>query len=324
LALVSYYRAPQSEFARGRPRWAWGSLLASALLVGSMLIADASSEFESDAEVVERSRSFYGVLTVYRMEDEIGPFYALDHGRIRHGIQYLDPVRRRQPSSYYHPEAGVGIALRHHPARRSGDSERLPFRIGVVGLGAGSLAIYGETGDTLRFYEINPEVIRMAEEQFTYLDDAQSEVTLVLGDARVEMERELAAGENQAFDVLVIDAFSSDAVPMHLMTREAFELYWEHLKPDGILVVQITNVYLDMGALVRGTARQLGYQSRWIQWQSRGLTGFESNTWILVTRNQKFLEDPIVKRRTTPWSRDPKPDLVWTDDYGALLQVLRD
>ena len=146
----------------------------------------------------------------------------------------------------------------------------------------------------------------------------------MLGDARMEMERELVAGDDQAFDVLVIDAFSSDAVPMHLMTREAFLLYWEHLKPDGILAVHITNVYLDLRALVRGTARQLGYEALGFEWNSRNLTGYESNTWILVTRNQKFLENPIVKRRTTPWPRDLKPDLVWTDDYGALLQVLRD
>jgi hypothetical protein len=324
LALVSYHRAPRSELAGGRPRWAWAGLVAASLGLGAVLVVDASSEFEHDAEVVERSRNFYGVLTVYRMEDEVGPFYALDHGRIRHGTQYLDPVRRRQPSSYYHPETGVGLAMRHHPARRGAASGSRSLRIGVVGLGAGSLAVYADEGDALRFYEINPEVIRMAQERFTYLEDTRSDVTLVLSDARVEMERELAEGENQNFDVLVVDAFSSDAVPMHLMTREGFELYWEHLKRDGVLVVQITNVYLDLAALVRGTARLLGYEALWVEWNPRGMTGFEPNAWILVTRNQNILENPIVKRRVTPWSRDPNPDIVWTDDYGALFQVLRD
>jgi predicted O-methyltransferase YrrM len=323
LALVSYHRSPTSELAGGRPRWAWVGLVVASLGLGAVLVVDASSEFELDAEVVERSRNFYGVLTVYRMEDEIGSFYALDHGRIRHGIQYLDPVRRRQPSSYYHPETGVGLAMRLHPSRRA-RSGRNSLRIGVVGLGAGSLAVYGDEGDALRFYEINPEVIRLARERFTYLEDTRSDVTLVLGDARAEMERELAEGENQNFDVLVIDAFSSDAVPMHLMTREGFELYWEHLKPDGILVIQVTNVYLDLTALVRGTARLLGYEALWVEWSPRGMAGYEPNTWILVTRNRDLLENPIVRRRVTPWSRDPKPDIVWTDDYGALFQVLRD
>jgi SAM-dependent methyltransferase len=298
---------------------------------GGVLAVDATREFEEDAEVVARARNFYGVLTVYRMQDATGAFYALDHGRIRHGIQYRDPDRRREPTSYYHPNTGVALALRHHPKRDSAGVRGRSLRIGVVGLGAGSLAVYGEPGDSLRFYEINPEVIRMAEAQFSYLLDCPAEVDLVEGDARLQLERELTAGQGQGFDVLVLDAFASDAIPMHLLTHQAFELYSGHLNPDGILVFHVTSVYVDLKALVRGTAKRLGYESLWIDWHPRQeagfadgtLAGFEHNTWILVTRNREFLRNADVQRHVTPWEEHSRADIVWTDDYGSLLQVLR-
>jgi spermidine synthase len=141
----------------------------------------------------------------------------------------------------------------------------------------------------------------------------------------------LAAGQAQGFDVLVLDAFASDAIPMHLLTRQAFELYSGHLNPDGILVFHVTSVYVDLKALVRGTAKRLGYESLWIDWHPRQeagsaddtLAGFEGNTWIVATRNGEFLRNADVRYRVTPWEEYPKADVVWTDDYGSLLQVLR-
>jgi hypothetical protein len=201
----------------------------------------------------------------------------------------------------------------------------------VVGLGAGSLAVYGEPGDSLRFYEINPEAIRMAQSEFSYLRDCRAEVELVDGDARIQLERELAAGQAQGFDVLILDAFASDAVPMHLLTRQAFELYLGHLNPEGILAFNVSNFYADLRGLIRGTAKRLGYESLWIDWHPRDEAGsadelfasFEWNTWILVSRNREFLRHAEVRRRVRPWKEHSKPDIVWTDDYGSLLQVLQ-
>jgi hypothetical protein len=324
LPLISLYRDESSPFSSGRPRWAWGLLVAATLGIAGILAVDATSEFEEDAVVVTRSRNFYGVLTVYEMKDETGVFYALDHGRIRHGIQYRAPDRRSSPTSYYHPEAGVGLALLQHPKRHAARLRERSLKIGVIGLGAGSLAIYGKRGDSVRFYEIDPEVIRLAETEFSYLQDSPAEVEVVDGDGRIQLEREWAAGEAQDFDVLVLDAFASDAVPMHLLTRQAFELYLNHLDSDGILVFNVTNVYVDLKALIRGTAKQLGYESLWVDWAPKEQpAGFEWNSWILVTRNREFLRDAVVLRRVQSWSKDKNEDLVWTDDYGSLIQVLR-
>jgi SAM-dependent methyltransferase len=329
--LLAYYRDSSSPFAAGRPRWAWATLLMAFLGVGGVLAVDATSEFEEDAEVVARARNFYGVLTVYEMKDETGTFYALDHGRIRHGLQYQDPGRRLKPTSYYHPNTGVGLALRHHPKRGSNGVPGHSLKIGVVGLGAGSLAVYGKSGDSVRFYEINPEAVRMAETEFSYLQDSPAEVDLVIGDARLQLERELAAGQVQGFDVLILDAFASDAVPMHLLTHQAFEIYSKHLNPGGILAFHVSNFYVDLRGLIHGTAKRLGYESLWIDWHPKDeaksatdlFASFEWNTWILLTHNREFLQNAEVRKRVTPWEKYSKADIVWNDDYASLLQVLR-
>jgi len=194
----------------------------------------------------------------------------------------------------------------------------------LVGLGAGSLAVYAEPGDTLRYYEINPDVVDFAYRYFTYCEDCKGDLQIALGDARIQMERELAEQEPQAFDVLAIDAFSSDAIPMHLLTQECFAIYFEHLKADGILAVHISNRYLDLEPVVRTLAKQAGYTPLLFDWRPDDdeQDRLYANTWVLVTRNGEFLASPVVQERSSAWPAFAERTLLWTDDYGSLIQVL--
>ena len=221
-------------------------------------------------------------------------------------------------TSYYGTGTGVSIAVDDHPRRESG-----PLHLGVVGLGTGTMAVYGQSGDRLRFYEINPEVQRVAYEHFSYCEDCPAELTIELGDARVQMERALRDSGSLEFDVLAIDAFSSDAIPMHLMTRECFALYWKHLKEDGILAVHISNRFLNLRPLTHNLAVEAGYTPILVEWDPPDDAQAEtSSTWVLVTRNAAFLERPDLKWKSSEWPEE-MPETVWTDDYGSLWQVLK-
>ncbi len=196
---------------------------------------------------VATARNFYGVLTV--VSDQLGgsPRLTEKHGRITHGFQFSGETKKRIPTSYYTPQSGIGLVLTNYPGRAAGK----PLRVGIIGLGVGTIAAYGIPGDHMRFYEINPEVIRLAysgpQRLFTFLSDSRAEVKVVPGDARISLEQELNRNEVQNFDVLVIDAFSGDAIPVHLLTEEAFQLYLRHLrKPNGILAFHISNDALDL------------------------------------------------------------------------------
>src|SRR5262249_55405144 len=172
----------------------------------------------------------------------------LNHGRITHGLQLMAPDRRREPTTYYGERTGVGLALERHPRRLAG----LPVRVGCVGLGVGTLAAYARPGDAFVFYEINPEVIALSQGEhptFTYLRAPPAETTIVQGDARLSLERE----PPRQFDVLVVDAFSSDAIPVHLLTREALTVYLRHLRaPDGVVALHVSNRYLDLKPVSQG------------------------------------------------------------------------
>jgi hypothetical protein len=188
-------------------------------------------------------RNFYGVLRVN--EVDIGEEFAtrfLYHGRITHGEQFLTPQLRSYPRAYYGPNSGISLAIRRHPQYFRGTNPEEGIRqqglhVGNIGLGVGTIAAYSRPGDTYRFYEINPDVNRIAREYFTHLKDAKGTLQVVIGDGRISLERELANNNRQLFDVLAVDAFSGDGIPIHLLTREAFALYWEHLRPGGILAV---------------------------------------------------------------------------------------
>ena len=197
------------------------------------------------------------------------------------------------------------------------------MRIGIIGLGAGTIACYAGKGDHVVFYDIQPEVISAAETYFTYLKDARergAEVETVLGDARIQLERELVGG-GRDYDILIVDAFSSDAIPKHLLTKECGEIYWKHLKEDGILAVHISNRYLDLLPVVRGLAKAAGKSWRYFVVAAQNEVQ-RTSVWVVVTSDEKFLNAKTTLDRAVLPAEDKQP-LVWTDDFSSLWHVLR-
>jgi hypothetical protein len=188
-------------------------------------------------------------------------------------------------------------------------------------LGAGTLAAHALADETITFYEINPEVERLATTQFTYLEDCPADKEIILGDARTQMLRELRDGHSQQFDILAVDAFSSDAIPMHLLTAEAFAIYRKHLRDDGILALHVSSHHVNLNPVVLGLANQLGWETVIIDSGEEPQFGEERAEWLLVTLNRKFLDLAEVQLALTPWPDDVKP-IVWTDDFASLWQVL--
>lgn len=321
LLLVVVFRDHCWPLYDGRPRWAWAILL---LAFAGLITGLATHAMQDSKSGLVRLRNFYGVLQVIRRPDEDNqglPYLLLRHGRINHGFQYLGDEQRGWATSYYGPQTGVGLAINHHPKRLSG-GQRGNLRIGVVGLGVGTLAAYGEPGDLVRFYEINPDVIRLSQEHFTYRQDSLAEVEVVLGDARVSLERELRKGRPGRFDVLVVDAFSSDAIPVHLLTRQCFEVYRKHLNEDGILAVHVSNRYLDLGPVVQRLADELAREAILVDTDDDDPWGVDAARWVLVTGNRLFLDDQAVHSAVEPWPEGEVLPAVWTDDFSNLFEVL--
>jgi uncharacterized membrane protein len=275
-------------------------------------------------ETLEVRRNFYGVLRVLKVtaaiDDQLVERLELEHGRITHGDQYLSPSLRTTPTTYYGHGSGAGLAIRHHPRRNLAPSSD-PFHLGVIGLGTGTLAAYGEKGELVRFYEINPLVPELAQRHFSYLRDCPAQVHIALGDARITLESELRERQPQGFDVLAIDAFSGDAIPVHLLTRECARLYAAHLRPGGVLAVHISNRYIDLRPVALGLAKAMGREAVLIESDSDPLTGADAAGWVLITDNRDFLDSPIVKASITPWGSDT-PAIEWTDDFSSVWTLL--
>jgi hypothetical protein len=190
--------------------------------------------------------------------------------------------------------------------------------VGAIGLGAGTLAAYGKTSDYFRFYEINPQVVTVARTSFSYLQDSPARIEVVLGDARLSLQSEAA----QQFDVLAVDAFSGDAIPVHLLTREAFALYMRHLKPEGVLAVHTSNTYLNLPPVVQLLAADAGCETRLVTNDDEHRKLIDSSDWVLVTRSRRFLDELDSSLMSEPISV-PADLRVWTDDFNNLFQILR-
>ncbi|HVU25403.1 MAG TPA: fused MFS/spermidine synthase [Opitutus sp.] len=284
------------------------------LVLGLRLFAQIR---EDSRTAVSTSRDFYGVLKVFdhHPEEPAQHYYTLVHGVTSHGLQFTEFPQCTWPTTYYGNTSGLGLALEALAGA--------PRRIGMVGLGTGTIAAYGHTGDTIRFYEIDPQVAHLARTRFTYLQRSVAHIDVVMGDARLSMERELAEHRPQAYDLLALDAFSSDAIPVHLLTVEAFAVYLRHLKPGGVIAVHTSNRYLKLRPVVENIARQLGLESVAIADNppERHWWVFRS-TWILVSRNHALLAQSDIQAAASP--PDPEPALgVWTDDHASLYDVLR-
>jgi SAM-dependent methyltransferase len=257
-------------------------------------------------------RNFYGAL---RVRDN-GPATQLDatrtltHGTINHGEQFLNRARRDQPTTYYGPNTGVGLTIRERGKSKA-------IRVGVIGLGTGTIAAYGRQGDYYRFYEINPLVLRLAHTEFSFLPDCKAKVEVAMGDARLSLERE--APEN--FDVLAVDAFSSDSIPVHLLTLEAMLLYFRHLRPDGVLAVHISNRYLDLEPVLAGETRATGKIARVVDTDDDDTQDVFGATWVLVTSPASgFRGEELTNSAEIETKRTVR---LWTDDYSNLFRILK-
>jgi len=258
-------------------------------------------------------RNFYGVVRTRDYASPV-PFRAMYHGGINHGGQLLDPALRGRPTSYFAPTSGYGRVFASLP--------EAPRRVGVIGLGAGALAAYSRAGDLFRFYEIDPQVAAVAVSEFTYLRDSPAQTDIVLGDGRLSLEREAP----QHYDVLAIDAFSGDSIPMHLITREAMAAYLRHLKPDGVIVFQATNRFVDIAPVVERLAALHGMSAVLVSdvaESDEGADYWVSDTdQIIVTRNAQLLAAPPIASVAQPLPA--RPDFrIWTDDFYNLLRILK-
>jgi SAM-dependent methyltransferase len=269
---------------------------------------------KSGGEVVYTSRNFYGVLTVYERELETPKdhYFLLRHGRITHGLQFVDPKQALWPTAYYGEESGIGLAMQALPTKGA--------RLGLVGLGVGTLTAYTQPEDVVRIYEINPEVERVAHTRFTYLNRCACRVDVIPGDARLSLERE----PSQQFDLLALDAFNSDSIPVHLLTREAFEVYDRHLKTNGVLALHISNHYLDLEPVVAALAQTFHFQSARIEYDEMpDQWWLYPSTWMLLTRDPNLLTSPeLAVFSSLPSTNSPAVPL-WTDDYASLFRILK-
>ncbi len=261
--------------------------------------------------VIVAKRNFYGVLRVQESGAKEERRRTLIHGNIMHGKQYLDRDLATRPTSYYATDSGIGRLIESMHPRKD------PIKVGVIGLGTGTIAAYGSKGDVYRFYDINPEVIEIAQRDFTYLSRSDATIELPLGDARLKLEREAPQG----FDVLAIDAFSSDAIPVHLITREAVEIYLKHMKPDGVIAFHVTNRYLDLVPVVEGIAQELGLHILWITDVGADPIA-NSSSWVLLAKDPDRLN--IARLTENSQAIVPRRDWrVWTDDFNNIVQVLK-
>jgi len=287
---------------RGKIRWAL--VLAVILALIGPLVREAAAVRH---EVRLMARNFYGTLTVKDAGTGASLARKLYHGNIIHGMELLGANYRRVPTTYYTPSNGVGIAIIE-------TRSTVPQRVGVIGLGAGTLAAYGRAGDTYRFYEVNPLVVTIAQEQFWFLRDSPAQTQIALGDARLSLERE----PPQGFDVLVVDAFSGDSIPLHLLTKEAFALYFRHLKPGGVVAVHVSNKFLDLAPVVEAAAGAFGRRAKVIDTEDDNAGVSYGAKWALVSDSRRFSSDG----RVAPARLESKSG-VWTDDFASVYRILR-
>ena len=294
-------------------RMAWWAMLASAVVVGATAWgAGKAIDYQvSDSRVM--MRNFYSVLKT-REHSEPVPFRSMVHGGIMHGGQLLDPGMQFTPSSYFGPNSGYGRMFASLPDA--------PRKVGVIGLGAGSIVAYARKGDTFRFYEINPQVVELAQREFTFMTDSPARIEVALGDGRLSLERETS----QQYDVLAMDAFSGDSIPLHLLTREAMAIYLRHLKPGGVLAFQATNRFIDIGPVVASLAAEHGLTAVLISDSAGSEEGADywisGTDQILVTSNLALLESEKI-RNAGKVITAPVGFRVWTDNFNNLLHVLK-
>lgn len=299
-------------------------MLNNVLLISALLFSAVRAFQFIQADVkgsILLERNFYGVLRVKLLDgnDPLQARYALIHGITVHGFQYLDVTKRDIPTAYFSETSGGGLAILNHPKYGS------QMKVGILGLGIGILATYGQPGDIYCFYEINPQVIDVAQGKdgyFSYLSDSKAKTEIILGDARLSLEQELSYDGSQNYDILVLDVFSSDSIPVHLLDREAFELYLNHLATDGILAIHISNRHLDLVPVAWTLADYFQLERVVIADAGNGGSSFPS-LWMLLARKPGLLTVDGIASRTKNMEDYTSSLRLWTDDYSNLIQILK-
>ncbi|MEI7845005.1 MAG: fused MFS/spermidine synthase [Chloroflexota bacterium] len=317
--LIMYLRIRQGP-AAGRAFWRRNRLSISiGGLVALGIVAVVFVILSRGILFVERN--FYGLV---RVDKAILPttgqaVYKMVHGITVHGVQFIDPALKNIPTAYFSQKSGVGLAILNHPQHGKG------MNVGVVGMGIGVLAAYSQPGDAYRLYEINPVAIRLAKGEggyFSFLQDSPAKIVVIPGDGRISLEQELQTTGSNQFDILILDAFSSDSVPVHLIDKESFEIYLNHLKSDGILAMNVTNNYLDLRPVAWQLAQFYGLKMVYITKPGDGLSSYASQ-WILMSRNPSILDIPAIKSQVSGLEDFNKNLPLWTDNYSNLFQVLK-
>ncbi len=310
LALAAAFEGVQLRTSFGTRRWVAAASVAAFL---GLLFVVRTQAAAMAVNMLAVTRDFYGVIAVdeFDRDNPVEHRRFMRHGRIMHGLQYLNPEREMKPTLYFTESSGIGRTI------RTLEAEKPNLRVGIIGLGIGTLAAYGRTGDDYRYYEIDPEVLRLAKEFFTYMDKSTAHVECILGDARLSLERE----RPQKFDLLVVDAFSGDAIPAHLLTREALETYLRHLNQDGVLAIHISNRNVDLAPVVKGLAEGANLESRLVvTTDDEFKTSVSTAYWTLMSRNDKVLGSPLLREVAEPLSGRT---LFWTDDFSNVFEILK-
>jgi len=287
---------------------------AVALCAAVVAVHDYAGYVREDGVAI--ARNFYGTLRVKATAPDSDPnaVWRLLHGVITHGEQYRDPARRTMTTTYYGESSGVGRSIL---ALRAAEPNR-GQRVGLIGLGVGTLAAYGRAGDEYRIYELNPLVLDWARTHFSYLPDSKAKIETPLGDARLVLEKEAPQG----LDLLAVDAFSSDSIPVHLLTREAAQVYRRHVRDDGAIAIHISNRYLDLKGVVRQMADALGWTAMLVLDDPPESSHLYRTDWVVITGNERLIrtlrEQANAQELPAPAGRRP-----WTDDYNNLFEVLK-
>lgn len=306
LVFAVIYRDPQGFKARYKEVWlksmVFGTTLISLLTIAVMVFAGHQAI---------KVRNFYGTLTV--MSKGVGDKRQKEmlHGVITHGMQFVLPEKLLLPTSYYGPESGAGLGIHH---TRRGPTQK----VGVVGLGVGTIAAYCRPGDQYKFYEINALVTQLAKSEFRYLGNCEGNIEVTHGDARLSLERESANN----FDVLILDAFSGDSVPVHLLTREVFATYFRHVKKEGILAVHISNKHLNLVPVVSSAASFYGKHVEFVNSKGNPELGILASQWALISGESlsEFFQSSGDEKEIAEHAAPTKP---WTDDYSSIFGILR-
>lgn len=331
LYLAATALAANGTWRGGGRGWRWPTAATvSIVLLLFMLWPSAGPHAKS---LAHQTRTFFGVLRVFDMQDAAVPQRHLMNGTTLHGVQFQTPRRRRLPTSYFGQAAGIGLTMQERPTER-------PINVGVVGLGIGTLAAFGRDGDSYRFYEIDPAVVDIARDSrfFTYLSDSDAQIEVVVGDGRLAITGEQAQQGSQEFDYLIVDAFSSDSIPIHLMTLEAFEVYAKSMAPDGIIAIHVSSRHFDLMPLVARAGLEVGFGALYARTAvSREWLSKQSH-WVLMTADPsrlKALGEGLTARVASlglssnhlqlyqPSEFEILQAELWTDEYSDLFGALR-